>query len=447
MEFSKKSLEHLGFKEGQKITGDIAVDKEKNIFVPAQLKTEFENKFKIDFPIVKEGVNKPGIAESVYIFGDEEIAKSSEKNSYVSASDNLFVNNGGGGKSEGGFEVALVEENPWIPDMKKGDRVTIIADRTKQGFATIYPQERDKMSGKLLENYAEIYGEGIAFGDDGNDYFWKDGKYISVYDSKKKYSENSGVDMHVITKLAYDDAEMVGVLITAQGKTSYFDTTTKTTDEFQAEYKKIGREAILKENPILSRKSLVEGRVRKDTSKFLENPQAEAVAKDMTKNIKDIKSFQRETLHLWEQKVIDEESDKIYQDILVANNQGNLDIHLKATGINPSFKSNEVNNYQEYENAIIGYQINRQALIDGKIIRASDASFPNYFSPIEENEIYKIMTNQNLNYDQAVVAHLQNNNLLIGARALLKSPEFKTISVWKTNYGTKDMREEFQSFK
>ena len=54
------------------------------------------------------------------------------------------------------------------------------------------------------------------------------------------------------------------------------------------------------------------------------------------------------------------------------------------------------------------------------------------------------MSSQNLVYDQAVVEYLQNEDLLIGGRSLLRSPEFKTISVWKANYGVKDMREEFQ---
>ena len=229
------------------------------------------------------------------------------------------------------------------------------------------------------------------------------------------------------------------------GKTIYFDTTTKTTKEFQAEYKKIGREAILKEHSVLTPQSLVQGRVRSDTAKFLEDPQAEAIAIDMTKNIEDIKSFQKETLPLWEEKT-KEISEGYYLEAIAVNDPGDpakLDDFFNIQG-NPYFKSNEVNHYQEYENAIIDYQTNRQNLITKGIIGASDASFPNYFSPTEQNEIRQIMSSQNLVYDQAVVEYLQNEDLLIGGRSLLRSPEFKTISVWKANYGVKDMREEFQ---
>lgn len=455
--FKEGTLKNFGFDEedGEGIfRGFIVIDEKGYISVPASKEVEVYGGYKINFPEVEEGVNKPGISESVYIFGDEEIAKSSGKNNYVAdkyleeLDDFAFViNNGGKGIKGDSFEVSWTPELLIEGNLEADARLSFLADETKTGYAIIYPEEWDAMSGKLLENYAEIYGEGISFGDDGNDYFWKDGKYISVHDSKKEYSENPGVNMHVITKLAPDDAETVGVLITNQGKTSYFDTTTKTTDEFEAEYKKIGRKAILKENPILSRQSLVEGRVRKDTSRFLENPRAEAVAKEMTNNIREIQKFQRENLEKWRQNIGEETYQKIF--VSVDSNDPNklekaITEEINKKNKNLYLTSDKTANYQQYENALLTYQNNRDNLIGAGIIDPKDSSFPDYFGLEEEKEIYKIMQNQNLDHEQATKQYLQKNDLLIGPRALFRSPNFNTLSVWKTNYGAKDIREEFQ---
>ncbi len=453
-----EDLNHLGYKRGILFQGFIAIDEKGYISVPASKEVEAKHTFKINFPNVKEGVNKPGIAEPVYFFGDEDIAKSSGKSNYVAnkyseeESDNiaLIINNGGKGKFGDNFELSFVSENQIILFQEEG-RVSFLADETKAGIVIIPFQERDAMSGKLLENYAEIYGEGIAFGDDGNDYFWKDGKYVSSYDSQKPYSNAPGVNMHIITQNAQvinldgeEVGEKVGVLITNQGKTSYFDTTTKTTDEFQAEYKKIGREAVLKEHPVLSRQSLVEGRVRQDTSRFLGNPQTEAIAKDMTNNIREIQKFQRENLPSWKQSVGEETYQRIFASV-DPNDQNKLDNAItKEINKEIYLTSDKTANYQPYENAILAYQNNRDNLIGAGIIDPKDSSFPNYFGLEEEKEIYKIMQSQNLDHEQAAVKYFQDNDLLIGPRALFRKPNFNTISIWKTNYGARDIREEFQ---
>ncbi len=454
-----ENIEHLGGSKTSRLyRGFIAIDEKGYVSVPASKEAAAGNTFEISFPMVREGINKPGIAEPVYFFGDEEIAKASGKSNYVAnkyseeegENTALIIHNGGQGKAGESFELSFFSENQIIPFVE-GGRLSFLADETKKGSVIIDFQERDAMSGKLLENYAEIYGEGIAFGDDGNDYFWKDGKYVSSHDTQKSYSNAPGVNMHIITQNAQvisldgeEVGEKVGVLITNQGKTSYFDTTTKTTDEFQAEYKKIGREAVLKEHPVLSRQSLVEGRVRQDTSRFLGNPQTEAIAKDMTNNIREIQKFQRENLPSWKQSVGEETYQRIFASV-DPNDQNKLDNAItKEINKEIYLTSDKTANYQPYENAILAYQNNRDNLIGAGIIDPKDSSFPNYFGLEEEKEIYKIMQSQNLDHEQAAVKYFQDNDLLIGPRALFRKPNFNTISIWKTNYGARDIREEFQ---
>lgn len=438
--FRKGTLEKIGFNEEKTFKGIVAIDEKGHVSVPASFTTEIKNEFKIDFPTVKEGTNKPGIAESVYIFGDENVAKSSGRKNYVSASKNLFVNNDGGGKSGEGFEIDLVAENPWIPEMKLGDRVKIITDTTKTGFLNLEPSDQD------FAPYAYSVGEGITIVNDGNEFLWKNPyEYISIRDLKTEYANNPGVNMHIITKSDVENSWSVGALAVDDGKTIYFDTTDKSTENFQSEYNKIGREAILKEKPVLSPESLVQGRVRQDTAKFLEDPEAEMIARDMAKNINDIQNFQRQTIPEWREKV----GEEYYQGTLAShdlNDPSKLDNYIIQKG-NIFFKSNEVKDYQEYETAIIKYQKNRQDLIDAEIIGYNDVFFPDYLGLGEKNAINQIMSSQNLEYNLAMEVYLRDHDLLIGSRALIREPKFKTLSIWKINYGAKDMREEFQEIK
>ena len=275
-----------------------------------------------------------------------------------------------------------------------------------------------------------MYGEGISIGNDGHDIALVDGHLNSI--TREGIRGLSGANMQIVAELSPE--KKVGALVVNKGKTIYWDETDKDTEKFKAEYQKIGREAILKEYPVLTPESLVQFRVRKDTINFLETDSG-AIVSDTLQSIEEIELFQSKNKIVWGDKF----GEKNYQEAYLANMEGRLEEDIQKKG-NPLLTSKEVKDYQKFENAILKYQTNREKLLDAGF--KADV-LPDYFSPDEREKIDRIILEKNLEEEQAIREYLKDNDLLVGKRTLLKEPGFSTKEIWKTIYPN-DMRKQFE---
>ena len=161
-----------------------------------------------------------------------------------------------------------------------------------------------------------MYGEGISIGNDGHDIALVDGHLNSI--TREGIRGLSGANMQIVAELSPE--KKVGALVVNKGKTIYWDETDKDTEKFKAEYQKIGREAILKEYPVLTPESLVQFRVRKDTINFLETDSG-AIVSDTLQSIEEIELFQSKNKIVWGDKF----GEKNYQEAYLANMEGRLE--------------------------------------------------------------------------------------------------------------------------
>ncbi|MEK6823829.1 MAG: hypothetical protein AABY06_02225, partial [Nanoarchaeota archaeon] len=460
--FKPGTLDHLGWRgEGDEFSGFLVFDNEGFLSIPASKSAVNQDVIKIDIPAGAQGINRPGISESVYIFSDENIAKASGKNNYIAdellIKDRFLINNAGVGKSGDNFEVSFISRSDYFSEFEEGDRLSFIADETKKGSATFYPETVDdeKMIFEFIPS-AEITGEGISVGNDGTDSSWKNGKFIFESNKEKPYSDKSGINLHILAKSGIlEDKRVVGVLAVNDGKTLYFDTTTKSkkevdpTEDFESEYRKIGREAILKEEEIFSPQSLVEGRVRVDTVELLEDPEDFREFLDAKKEIIKYRNINRP---VYEKRAHDSKGliiEKYVDDLKIHIGKGDPLEDFESTR-NPFLNSEETKGYEEFAESVLTYQDKRREF--EKIGFKSD-DFPSVFGNEELKIISEIATSHGISEPEAERFFMTEKNsdgtlkwgVKFGKRLYSLDLDVSTISLWKSYY-PKDMR-NFEEYK
>ena len=127
--FKPGTLDHLGWRgEGDEFSGFLVFDNEGFLSIPASKSAVNQDVIKIDIPAGAQGINRPGISESVYIFSDENIAKASGKNNYIAdellIKDRFLINNAGVGKSGDNFEVSFISRSDYFSEFEEGDRLS-----------------------------------------------------------------------------------------------------------------------------------------------------------------------------------------------------------------------------------------------------------------------------------------------------------------------------------